>query len=106
MYKHSNLYLECECGYINTPISPTDCRPVEMFHNRLEVESINVRDAITLDANHLLVVYRQESGHIERRIVEGPTIFMPTAHEWLATHPFFFLMSRLDSVSFFGFPPT
>ena len=53
-----------------------------MFHNRLEVESIAVRNAVKLDANHMLVVYKQESGHIERRVVEGPTIFIPSAHEW------------------------
>ena len=58
------------------------CSPREIFHNRLEMDSILVRDAIRLDANHLLVVYKQESGHIERRIVDGPTIFIPSAHEW------------------------
>jgi hypothetical protein len=42
-----------------------------------------VRDSIRLDANHLLVVYKQEEGHIERRVVEGPTVFIPSAHEWL-----------------------
>lgn len=57
--------------------------PIEMFHNRLEVESIEVKDAVKLDANHMLVVYKQEAGHIERRVVEGPTIFIPSAHEWL-----------------------
>lgn len=55
-----------------------------MFHNRLEVESIEVKDAVKLDANHMLVVYKQEAGHIERRVVEGPTIFIPSAHEWWA----------------------
>ena len=57
-------------------------RPREMFHNRLEVEYIAMKDAVKLDANHLLVVYKQESGHIERRVVDGPTIFIPSAHEW------------------------
>ena len=53
-----------------------------MFWNRLEVESIEVKDAIKLDSNHLLVVYRQEEGHIDRRIVQGPAVFVPSAHEW------------------------
>lgn len=53
-----------------------------MFHNRLEVEQIVVKNSITLDANHLLVVYKQEEGHIERRVVEGPAVFIPSAHEW------------------------
>ena len=53
-----------------------------MFMNRLEVDSIYVRNAIKLDANHLIIVYKQQEGHIERRIVQGPTIFVPDAHEW------------------------
>ena len=60
-------------------------RPKELFHNRLEIESVRVRDSIKLDANHLLVVYKQEEGHIERRVVEGPTVFIPSAHEWWDT---------------------
>lgn len=63
------------------------CRPLEMFWNRLEVESIVVKDAIKLDSNHLLVVYRQEEGQIERRIVQGPVVFVPTAHEWYEPLP-------------------
>ena len=59
-----------------------DCRPREMFMNRLEVDSVYVKNAIKLDANHLVVVYKQQEGHIERRIVQGPTIFVPDAHEW------------------------
>ncbi len=57
-------------------------RPCEMFVNRLEVESVQVKNAVKLDANHLLVVYKQEEGHIERRIVRGPAIFVPRAREW------------------------
>ena len=56
--------------------------PREMFMNRLEVDSVDVKNAVKLDANHLMVVYRQQEGHIERRIVQGPTIFVPSAHEW------------------------
>ena len=53
-----------------------------MFKNRLELDSAYVQDTIKLDANHMLVVYKQLEGKIERRIVQGPTIFMPTAYEW------------------------
>lgn len=38
---------------------------------------------ITLDANEVLVVYKQDKGTIERRIVHGPMLFAPTANEWL-----------------------
>jgi len=57
-------------------------RPLEMFWNPVEVVNLEVKDAIKLDSNHLLVVYRQEEGHIDRRIVQGPAVFMPDAHEW------------------------
>ncbi|XP_064395778.1 uncharacterized protein LOC135342867 [Halichondria panicea] len=57
--------------------------PAEMFVNRLEVDFIDVKDSVKLDANHMVVVYKQEEGKIERRIVQGPTIFVPNAHEWL-----------------------
>ena len=57
-------------------------RPLEKFHNKLEIETIQVVDAIKLDANHLIVVYKQQDDKIEKRIVRGPTIFVPNAHEW------------------------
>ena len=57
-------------------------RPHELYLNPLEVESITVRQATKLDANHSLVVYKQHDEHIERRIVNGPTVFIPGPHEW------------------------
>ncbi|XP_065916827.1 STE20-like serine/threonine-protein kinase isoform X2 [Dysidea avara] len=57
--------------------------PHEAFLNPLEVESISVRNAIKLDANHTLVVYKQNEEHIERRIVSGPIVFVPGPQEWL-----------------------
>lgn len=56
--------------------------PTEMFLNLLDMESIVLKEATILDANHLLVVYKQNQGHIERRIVQGPAVFVPTAEEW------------------------
>ena len=61
-------------------VHPVLCRPREMFHNRLEVDGVLVKNALKLDANHLIVVYKQQEGQIERRIVQGPTIFVPSAH--------------------------
>ena len=66
--------------YISTP--PLPSRPAEMFQNKLEVDSITVRDVTKLSANEMVVVYKQLEGKIERRIVKGPTIFIPNAHEW------------------------
>ena len=54
-----------------------------MFCNLLEHQSIQVCDAVRLAANHVIVVYRQNgSGCVERRVVEGPTVFVPQAEEW------------------------
>ena len=61
---------------------PLPSRPAEMFRNKLEVDSITVRDVAKLSANEMVVVYKQLEGKIERRIVKGPTIFIPNAHEW------------------------
>ncbi|XP_065916630.1 uncharacterized protein [Dysidea avara] len=57
--------------------------PHELYLNPMEVESISVKQATQLDANHSLVVYKQHDEHIERRIVNGPTVFIPGPHEWL-----------------------
>ncbi len=54
-----------------------------MFNNPLEYQSIEVLPATKIDANHVLVVYRKlKDNHVERRIVKGPTVFMPEAEEW------------------------
>ena len=71
-----------------------------MFWNRLEVNSIIVNDAIKLDSNHLLVVYRQEEGQIERRIVQGPVVFVPTAHEW---YKLLYIHCHRDMFSLLGY---
>lgn len=58
--------------------------PCEMFHNPLEHRSIQVLPADVTDANHVFVVYKKlKDNSVERRIVCGPTIFMPQAEEWL-----------------------
>ena len=67
---------------LTPPPLPPPSRPAEMFQNKLEVDSITVRDVTKLSANEMVVVYKQLEGKIERRIVKGPTIFIPNAHEW------------------------
>ncbi|XP_065176377.1 uncharacterized protein LOC135806153 [Sycon ciliatum] len=57
--------------------------PCELFINPLEHETVKAIDMISLDANQMLVVYNQKEGNIQRRIVQGPILFAPTAHEWL-----------------------
>ncbi len=68
----SFLYMPCTCV----------SRPIELFMNRLELDSVTVKNCIKIDANHMIVVYKQLEGVIDRRIVQGPTLFMPSAYEW------------------------
>ena len=60
--------------------------PAVAWRDPVEHEAIDVEDAITLDANEALVVYRQTDdgeGKVTRRIVRGPELFVPDAREWL-----------------------
>ncbi len=56
--------------------------PTEMFMNRLELDYIFMKNAIKIDDNQMIIIYKQLEGIIERRIVPGPTIFIPGPHEW------------------------
>ena len=58
-------------------------RPCEVFFNPMVHDQINVVDALKLDANHMVVVYnRMKDGTVQRRIIQGPTVFVPEAEEW------------------------
>ena len=49
----------------------------------MEHSNIAVRNSIKIDANHMIVVYRPlKDNEIERRIIQGPQLFMPAAEEW------------------------
>ena len=53
-----------------------------MFLNPLELTSLEVKNAIRIGSNHVIVVYRNNGNEVIRRIVEGPTVFIPAANEW------------------------
>ncbi|XP_074652545.1 uncharacterized protein LOC141906945 [Tubulanus polymorphus] len=57
--------------------------PCDLYENPLAYDYIIVQDATKIDANHLIVVYKKVKDNVERRIVQGPTVFIPTAEEWL-----------------------
>jgi len=57
-------------------------RPCEMFLNPLELTSLKVKEAIKIDSHCVIVVYRNNGDQVIRRIVEGPTVFIPAANEW------------------------
>ena len=59
------------------------CRPHMMFLNPLQHKTIGVESAVRVDSNHMLVVYRRlADSSVERRIIDGPAVFLPTADEW------------------------
>lgn len=46
-------------------------------------ESVTVVDAMKLDANHMIVVYKRlKDTTVQRRIIQGPDVFVPEAEEW------------------------
>ncbi|XP_069115144.1 uncharacterized protein [Argopecten irradians] len=58
--------------------------PCEIFFNPLVYDSIEIKDATKIDANHLIVVYKRlKDNDVQRRIIQGPTVFVPEAEEWL-----------------------
>ena len=53
-----------------------------MFCNPLQHQSIDVKPAVKIDSNHVLVVYCQlPDNSVQRRIIQGPTLFVPEAGE-------------------------
>lgn len=60
--------------------------PVALWIDPVRHESVEVAEAIPLDANQAVIVYRQENeSSVTRRIVHGPDLFVPEAREWLHT---------------------
>lgn len=58
--------------------------PCQMFCNPLQLESIKVASAKKIDANHMIVVYKRlKDSDVQRRVIQGPTVFVPEAEEWL-----------------------
>ena len=57
-------------------------RPCELLFNPLLHESIHTVDGTKLDANHMVVVYKRVKDDVQRRLIQGPTVFVPEAEEW------------------------
>ena len=58
--------------------------PCSLYQNPLRVDSVEVKESYALDANEVLVVYQRnrDTGGVERRVQNGPTVFTPSADEW------------------------
>lgn len=57
--------------------------PATVWFNPLEHSAITVEDAIKIDANEALVVYKRSVDNVQRRVVRGPALFVPFADEWI-----------------------
>ena len=59
--------------------------PSLIFFNPIIHMHIICKDGIALDSSSAVVVYKQvaESDEVEQRVVYGPSLFLPTADEWL-----------------------
>jgi hypothetical protein len=57
--------------------------PAVEWLDSVEHAEISIADAVSLNANEALVVYRQTEGKVQRRVVRGPEMFVPGALEWL-----------------------
>ena len=69
---------------MSTPSHVHPTSPCSLFLNPLRMESADVKESYSLDANEVLVVYQREreSGGVLRRVQHGPTVFTPSADEW------------------------
>jgi len=57
--------------------------PATIWFNPLEHTAITIQNAIKIDANEALVVYRRTEKGVQRRVVRGPELFVPMADEWI-----------------------
>lgn len=58
--------------------------PCAVRFHPLHHSNISTRKATTITANEVLVVYRRnKSGEVERHVVRGPGVHVPTSDEWL-----------------------
>lgn len=95
-FKYLNWYLET---FIRSLLD-FFCSPCFVFNNPLLYESVTVKESTKIDANHLIVVYKRlKESDVQRRVVQGPTVFVPEAEEWLVfMFTIYFFFSHLWSI--------
>ncbi|MEZ4650416.1 MAG: hypothetical protein R3E97_16850 [Candidatus Eisenbacteria bacterium] len=58
--------------------------PCDVWHDPVLHDSIETHDMLRIDAHEALVIYRPESGgQVSRRVLRGPSVYMPLPEEWL-----------------------
>lgn len=59
--------------------------PAAVWLDPVTHSTIEIKQAMSVSANEAIVVYRSHSAGVERRVVEGPAVFVPQPNEWLHT---------------------
>lgn len=59
--------------------------PVEVWFDPRIHAKIEKSDSLQISSQELIVVYSEENNETKRRIVNGPTVFVPNPGEWLHT---------------------
>lgn len=57
--------------------------PVSLWYDPVKHKAISVKKAMEIDSHEAAVVYRRTGEQVERRVVRGPAVFVPTEKEWL-----------------------
>ena len=57
--------------------------PAAVWYDPVEHRAIDVKEALHLDSNEAIIVYRRNDGQVERRVERGPALFVPREDEWL-----------------------
>ncbi len=77
---HADQYLAVEfvdghCEHVRGPAT--------IWQDPIEHKEVQIRDAMPLDSNEAVVVYRRDNGDVHRRVERGPMLFIPSEDEWL-----------------------
>jgi len=57
--------------------------PAAVWYDPVEHKSIAIEQALMIDSNEAVVVYLQDGQDVQRRVVNGPAVYVPTEDEWL-----------------------
>jgi len=76
--QHQYLVIRFKDGHKEHHKGPTHCFLDTVIHTTIEV-----LNAVSIDASEVMVVYRENEGTISRTVIRGPTLHVPAADEWI-----------------------
>ena len=57
--------------------------PATVWLDPVAHETVIVHDAIYINTNEAIVVYVQDNGQVQRKIINGPALHVPAENEWI-----------------------